>query len=186
VRDDDPARLDIHVEELRQMFNAMDPAPFHRRELDPKAEAFILEWAREAPGAGALAMDVHVDEALMPGDEAMLREAVHQHFAQHARSTRRSLRGLFRTGRVTLVIGLAFLVGVVLIADQIASRLARESHQLVVMEAAFIGGWVALWRPIEIFLYDWWPLRGEARLADRLGAMEVRVTGGASARGAAA
>ena len=22
-----------------------------------------------------------------------------------------------------------------------------------------IGGWVALWRPLEIFLYDWWPIR---------------------------
>ena len=27
-----------------------------------------------------------------------------------------------------------------------------------------IGGWVALWRPMEIFLYDWWPIRGEVRL----------------------
>ena len=37
-----------------------------------------------------------------------------------------------------------------------------------------IGAWVALWRPIEIFLYDWWPIRAEARLFDRLSQMEVR------------
>jgi hypothetical protein len=34
-----------------------------------------------------------------------------------------------------------------------------------------IGGWVALWRPFEIFLYEWWPILGEARLYDRLSAM---------------
>ena len=38
-----------------------------------------------------------------------------------------------------------------------------------------IGAWVALWRPLEIFLYDWWPILGEARLVDRLSAMPVQV-----------
>jgi hypothetical protein len=38
-----------------------------------------------------------------------------------------------------------------------------------------IGGWVAMWRPLEVFLYDWWPIRAEARLFDRLSAMAVRV-----------
>jgi hypothetical protein len=28
-----------------------------------------------------------------------------------------------------------------------------------------IGGWVAMWRPMEVFLYDWWPVRAEARLS---------------------
>ena len=32
-----------------------------------------------------------------------------------------------------------------------------------------------MWRPIEIFLYEWWPIRAEARLFDRLSAMTVRV-----------
>ena len=40
---------------------------------------------------------------------------------------------------------------------------------------AEIGGWVAMWRPMEIFLYDWWPVRAEARLSDRLTAMPVRI-----------
>jgi hypothetical protein len=38
-----------------------------------------------------------------------------------------------------------------------------------------IGGWVALWRPAEIFLYEWWPIRAEAKLLDRLSEMSVRV-----------
>jgi hypothetical protein len=42
-------------------------------------------------------------------------------------------------------------------------------------ESFSIGGWVAMWRPIEVFLYDWWPIRAEARLYDRLSAMPVRI-----------
>jgi hypothetical protein len=34
---------------------------------------------------------------------------------------------------------------------------------------------VAMWRPLEVFLYDWWPIRAEARLFDRLSTMPVRI-----------
>jgi len=28
-----------------------------------------------------------------------------------------------------------------------------------VRESLLVGGAVAPWRPLEIFLYDWWPIR---------------------------
>jgi hypothetical protein len=40
----------------------------------------------------------------------------------------------------------------------------------IVRESLTIGGWVSMWRPLEIFLYDWWRVRREARLSDRLAA----------------
>jgi hypothetical protein len=43
---------------------------------------------------------------------------------------------------------------------------AREFGDLLA-ESVLIGGWVARWRPIEFFLYDWWPSLAEARLYDR-------------------
>ena len=45
----------------------------------------------------------------------------------------------------------------------------------IARESLVIGGWVAMWRPLEIFLYDWWPIRAEARLFERLSAMIVKV-----------
>ena len=41
-----------------------------------------------------------------------------------------------------------------------------------------IIGWVALWRPVEIFLYEWWPLRRHRRQMDRLAAMTVELRAG--------
>jgi hypothetical protein len=43
-------------------------------------------------------------------------------------------------------------------------------------EGLLIGGWVAMWRPIQIFLYDWWAVRGEQREYERLSRMQVRVS----------
>jgi hypothetical protein len=34
----------------------------------------------------------------------------------------------------------------------------------VLRENLLVGGWVAMWRPIEIFLYDWWPILTEDKL----------------------
>ena len=54
----------------------------------------------------------------------------------------------------------------------------------VLRESLLTGGWVAMWRPIEIFLYDWWPIRDERRLRERLSGMPIRIVGAASADGA--
>ena len=32
-----------------------------------------------------------------------------------------------------------------------------------------------MWRPLEILLYDWWLVRNEGQLSDRLAAMPVRI-----------
>lgn len=170
--------LRLTIGELRQIFNAMDPAPFRERDLDRNAEAYILDWANEVDARAPLALDVTLTrEAASPEAGATLRDAVHAFFGERAVAKRREIRRLFRRGRVSLVIGLAFLAGAILLGDFLAGLAPRDRYAVIIQETFVIGGWVALWRPLEIFLYDWWPMVAEARLFDRLGAMRVDVTG---------
>ena len=169
--------IEVRVSELKQLFNDMDPAPFRQRDLDPNAEEFIVEWAREIPSSDSLALIVHLDRpAGLPEEAAMLREAVHAFFTQRALATRRRLRQLFRVGRTSLAIGVSFLAVSVLAGDLVAQMLGEHRIGEIIRESVLIGGWVAMWRPLEVFLYDWWPIRAEARLADRLAAMPVRLS----------
>lgn len=168
--------IEVRVAELRQLFNAIDPSPFHRRDLDPRAEEFIVGWSRELRSDAPLALVVRLERGAGPPDEAvMLREAVHEYFAQRAAASRRSLRELFRRGRVSLAIGLAFLGLATVLGDVLATSLRGSRWSDVLRESFMIGGWVAMWRPLEAFLYDWWPIRAEARLLDRLAEMPVRI-----------
>ena len=73
------------------------------------------------------------------------------------------------------MIGVAVLAAAIAIGEFVAGLIAKEGYAWIVKESLVVGGWVALWRPLEIFLYDWWPIRAEARLFDRLGEMDVRV-----------
>ncbi len=45
----------------------------------------------------------------------------------------------------------------------------------ILQEGLAIVGWVAMWKPLEIYLYDWWPLRMEWRDLQRLARMRVRL-----------
>ena len=175
---DPHATLDLQVAEIRQLYNAMDPAPFRERELDPNAVTYIVNWARETRADQPLRLLVQVTrEPATPADASTLDDAVHAYFRHRAQATRQQLRQLFRVGRISLVIGLAFLACAIALGEFVASLVSKENYASIIKESFVIGGWVALWRPLEIFLYDWWPIRAEAKLHDRLGEMDVRLTG---------
>jgi len=170
--------LELQVGQMMQLFDALDPAPFRERDLDPKAEEYIVDWAREVDSRAPLALAVDLArEAVTPESRAMLGDAVRTHFRTRATATRRDLTRLFRRGRVSLVIGLAFLAAAIATGEFLATFTSQERYKIIITETFVIGGWVALWEPIQIFLYDWWPIRNEARLFDRLAAMRVDVAG---------
>jgi hypothetical protein len=178
--------IELHVAELRQLFNAMDPAPFRERELDPNAEAFIVEWARELRSGPPYSLIVHLGSGgATPADRELLHVAVREHFRQRAASERHKLRQLFRTGRISLLIGLAFVAAAGSAAEYVSGLFARESARAFVTDSLVIGAWVALWRPLEIFLYDWWPIWSEVRLLDALSGMDVKLVAAPAPAGAA-
>jgi hypothetical protein len=167
--------IEVHVSELTQLFNAIDPSPFRERDLDPDAEAFITDWAREASPGATLGLAIHLDRpAGLANEPAELREAIHQFFRHRAELSRRRLRELFRRGRTSLAIGVCTLGVSVGIGNLVGTFFSSHVADIL-KESLLIGGWVAMWRPMEIFLYEWWPIRAEATLADRLSVMPVRI-----------
>lgn len=174
-------RIEVRVRELRQLFNEMDPSPFHDRDLAPEAEEFIVDWAREAPRDAPLGLVVYVEDpsADLAGGAALLRDAVQRYFCRRAEAARHRLRELLRRGRTSLVIGLAALVLAFALAKAVTDLVRGDVGQLL-RESLIIGGWVAMWRPLEMLLYDWWPIRAEARRFDRLAAMPVLLERGPS------
>jgi hypothetical protein len=174
--------LDLYLADTRQLFNSMDPAPFRQRDLDANAAAYIVAWAEEAPVGQPLSMVLHLGSgSTTEADAAIVRESVREYFQRRAVATRRQLRQLFRVGRYSLLIALVFLGLVIVVSESIAGLFSKERYASLIEDSLVIGSWVALWRPLEIFLYEWWPISAEAKLYDRLGQMDVRALGAAPA-----
>ena len=152
----------------------MDPSPFHERDLDDDAEEFIVGWAREFPRRDPISLVIHVKQ-LPVHNEAhhLLETAVHNYFAYKAKLNHLEFRYLLKQGRTSLIIGLAFLTVCVLTSQLLRHRAGTLA--IILREGLIIAGWVAMWRPMEIFLYEWWSLLRRGRLYEKLSRMRVEV-----------
>lgn len=173
---DDAPRLhliELNLSEVDQLFNTMDPSPFHEKDLDRDAEEFITGWAHEHPRHARIALRVHLARMPDADPQPLIRDAVHNYFANRARMADLEFRRLMRRGRMSLTIGLTFLAACVLAAELVGSPTTGVARYL--RESLTIAGWVAMWRPMQIYLYDWWPLREQRSLYARLSTMPVDV-----------
>jgi hypothetical protein len=167
-----PAAIEIRVDDATQLFNTLDPFPFRERDLDREAEDFIVGWARELPRDRPLEIAVHLPRHEAESEKA-LQDALSSYFRYRAEMAGRDLHELFRVGRLSLVIGLAVLAACTLARALLHRGLGEAGVLGFLNEGLLIVGWVANWRPIQIFLYDWWPLRRRRNLYDRLAAARV-------------
>lgn len=167
-------KVEVRLRELSQLFNSMDPSPFVDRDLDASAEEFIVSWARELPHAGDLELVIHLGTRPEPERAEGVEAAVQHYFASRAEMKRRELRQLLRRGRTSFIVGVVFLAACFGLGEAVEELWRRSWAEFVVM-GLHIAGWVAMWRPLEIFLYDWWPVRSDQHLLERLARMQVRL-----------
>ncbi len=167
--------IELRLSRLQQLFNSFDPSPFHEKDLDWEAEEYIVGSANESPLPRPVRLIVHLPAEQLPRAETLgLEKAVQNYFAYRRTEARRRMRFQFREGRAALAIGLAFLVACMSIR-QLTFLIPGDAVARVLQEGLLILGWVAMWRPLQIFLYDWWPIRHQVRLHDKLARMPVEV-----------
>jgi hypothetical protein len=178
-REGEHVLIEIALDSLRQLFNSLDPAPFHAKDLDDDAEEFIFGAVRELPADAKLKLVVW-----LPADEAnseparQLPQTVQNYFTYGAQMARRDLRLQLREARLIVLASLVFL-GLCLLAREGLDSVKTGWAEWL-SEGILILGWVAMWRPLEAVLYDWWaPLR-RWRILQRLARMPVEVRAGTS------
>jgi hypothetical protein len=172
----DADAIEIRIASIAQLFHSLDPAPFHEKDLDKDAEQFIVSWARELPRDRPLKVVVHLPEAQLALPEAQaIAPAIGQFFAYRAQVIGLELKELFRVGRRALAIGLTILLLCVIASRAVAVKLEPRPLAKVLEESLLIFAWVANWRPIEIFLYEWWPIVRRRDLYRRLADAEVEL-----------
>ncbi len=174
-RDGDDTLIEIRLREVRQLFQTLDPAPFHEKDIDDDAEQYLLEACREARRHRHLRLVVHLPAHEMASDAARtLPDAVHNYFAYREREKRTDILRLLHQGLTSLGIGLAFLIACLALRRAlIASSMVVDPT--IISEGLLILGWVAMWRPTEMLLYDWWPLARHRALLQRLAVIPVEV-----------
>ncbi len=168
--------IELRLVKLDQLFNSLDPSPFLERDLDDNAEEYIVDWARELPADLPIRIVVH-----LPADEAEkardigIEAAVTRYFACRVSAVESSLRELFRNGRRYLLTGVPILLVCLFTSQLLRTQFGEGPFPRTIEESLVIVGWVANWKPIETFLYDWWPLKRRRDLYCRLARAECEL-----------
>ncbi len=180
-REEGTILIEVKAQSVKRLFNALDPSPIEEKDLDDDTAEYIAGTARELPRRTPAKLVLYLPpEEMWDAEPLKLVSAVRNHFAYRARVVGKDLRSLLRQGWVSLLIGLVFLFGCIT-AREFAPLLLAGTALDIVSEGLIIMGWVAMWRPLQVFLYDWWPLLRRRRVYESLAriAVEFKPTAGA-------
>jgi len=166
--------IELRVGTLSQLFDTLDPFPFRERDLDPGAEDYIVGWARELPREQPLRIVIHLPHAeATPHTTEEIRVAFMRYFDYRADAASRDLKELFRMGRGFLLVGACIMAAALTASQFMPEMSAPPQINRFISESLVLVAWVANWKPIEIFLYDWWPIVRRRSLYRRLRAAEL-------------
>lgn len=164
--------IDLRVGIPSNMFHAFDPSPMVGRDLNNEVEAYIVESALEM-SERAYRLMIHVAEPEQDRESKdTIATAVRSYFAYRSKVQARRLRLLLREGRQALLIGLGFLTFCWGLGYLAIGTFPRPFGEFL-REGLLIIGWVANWRPAEIFLFDWRPMNQQRKILDELAKMEI-------------
>jgi hypothetical protein len=166
--------IELELRSVDRLFNPIDPSPLEARDIQPDVEEFIVSWAEEYSLEAELTLRVHLEEWPATDPSNLVRTAIHNYFRYRADVNDLEFRRLMRRGRISLIIGSLFLVAC-LVTIRLLFGEAESTWAGIGRESLTIAGWVAMWRPMEIYLYDWWPLRRKGRWYEKLSRIPVEV-----------
>ena len=168
-----PCQIDVVVGGPDELFERLDPTRDADRHLEEKVEQFIVHQAEEKRSAEYRLIVRIPDGTATASESAALASAIRHHFRHRAEEESSRLRALIVDGRRDVMIGLLFLF-VCGAAALFAVRVLTPALGVFVEQGLLILGWVALWRPADLFLYDLRPIRRRRDLFAALSRMDVR------------
>jgi hypothetical protein len=167
--------IEIKLTSVVQLFNSFDPAPFYEKEIDTEAEHYIVDTVRDFPTKTKFKIHIYLPPALVASDEAKkIIPAIHTHFHYRMLVADRKFRSKFRFGRISLVIGLSFLA-VALVARQLIATMDNHFLAQLLSDSLLIVGWVAMWEPITVLLYELWPIIRSRKIYEKISMMEIEI-----------
>lgn len=173
--------IDVRINSIDQLYDNRDPAPFRERDLDPGLGEYLYDASEDLRGHGLFRIVFWLDSSPPPGE---LEQALQSHFADWRERLRRKGRLRRRTGYIALLLAVILLVTLLSLAHFLSGILVGAIGAGV-REGLVIAGWVVMWRPVEVLIYDWIPASHELKNVSRLLQAPIDVRAGSGPGGRA-
>lgn len=172
---DEIGKIDINIrEDIMEMFNTYDPSPFMEKDLDDDAVNYIVSSYKELKQKNKVRLVIHIPRSQKEKiTEDEIKFAIHNFFSYQAHVTRITLKQKFAEARDTMIIALIFLTVCLIIKNVflISSNILYN----ILAEGLTITGWVAMWKPLSLLLYDWRPIARDLKMYEKLASAEILI-----------
>jgi hypothetical protein len=172
--EDGESIVDIKLASVERVFDNRDPAPFRERNLDPQLVEYLVGAAEDLVSHERFRIIFWLEQPCPPGEIEVPYRA---HFEYELERIDRVRRRQRRAGWIALALAIVSIVVLVSLSELVA-RLIAGSIGAGLKEGLVISGWVLMWRPIEVLVYDSIPWRRARHVLRRLVAMPIEVRAG--------
>lgn len=165
--------IEVAIDDARSLFNPLDPAPYKVRDLNASLERYLLSSARELSAFKRIQIQFQLaDPETSEFNAEVITEAIRNHFRYELHLQRKEFLSLLKRGPLFLSVGLSILISSILFGKNVILPNSPELTQIV-QEGIGILGWVSMWKPVELLLYDWYPLLERSKLYRKIDQAEL-------------
>ena len=167
----------LKLENVDQMLIVPRDVFYGKRMLNHNAEEFLIDESERHPYRTAIYLKVFLPaDALNRSHE--IEAAVHQHFTYRKNKSLKQLSRTLQLGWRGLLIAVVFLSLLVSFTLLVIRQMPDGGLSIILREILIILGWVALWRPADLLLYQWRQFKREVNLFHKLEQCKVEILTG--------
>jgi hypothetical protein len=175
-KEDGHILIEIKLSSVLHLFNSFDPAPFYTKELDRDASDYIVDVVRDFPQKTQFRIVVYLPASILCTQEAQkIPEAIRNHFKYMVLVQDRKFRERSIYGKFTLVVGLSFLAIAMIASQAVAETFSNFPLVRLIAYALEVAGWVAMWEPVTVHLYQLWPIVKQKKIYEKISQMDIDV-----------
>ncbi|PKL57680.1 MAG: hypothetical protein CVV34_06260 [Methanomicrobiales archaeon HGW-Methanomicrobiales-5] len=168
--------VEIKVSSPVQLFNTFDPAPFYERELNPDAVQYIVDAVRDFSLKTPIRLIVYLPADIAGTlDAQKIPEAISNHFRYLVMVQERKFRQKWIYGKFTILVGISFLIIAMSAGRIITASFQDSTFAQLIATTLDVAGWVAMWEPITVHLYQLWPIVKHKKIFEKISRMEIEV-----------
>lgn len=162
--------IEVGLDQYSDIFNAWDPAPFKRREIDPDLELYLEQSCEEIPSRYPIELFFTITRGSKNEQlEAETREGLKNSFIFKRYFLRKKLKKTNTQILLCILLGFALLwIGAIL-----SNRSEETLLFSLLVDSLLIGGWVFLWEAVSLFFFTNRELYHQYRVYQRLQAAPV-------------
>jgi len=153
-----PFCVGIHLERCEQMLHHDNHFANHGLEQD--AADFLLAEVKKCPIWKPMLLMIYLES--LPNNiqkqESLLQAKVANFFEAEAKTTRLRTKRLLRRGTISFSISCIMFFVALVIKALLNRYLADVNGVNIVIQACDIISWVILWPPLNLLVFQWWPV----------------------------